>query len=193
VADEGADEGADGSVAILVVCTANQCRSPLTAIALQARAMGAGLPVTVESAGITAVSGTPATRETVDAARRLGFDLSDHASTPLDARAIADADLIIGLERRHVQEVVVQAPGSFPKTYTLKELVRRGQAVGGRAEGQPIAAWLDQVHAGRRPTDLLGVSPDDDVADPTGSNSVDHLTTAEELDELSEIVLDLLF
>jgi protein-tyrosine-phosphatase len=184
---------ADEGVAILVVCTANQCRSPLTAIALRNRGLDSRLPITVASAGIAAVSGTPATNQTVEAARRLGFDLTSHASAPLDARAIAEADLVIGLERRHVQEVVVRSPGAFPKTFTLKELARRGREIGARPEGQAIGAWLAQLHAGRRPTDLLGVSLDDDVADPTGSNSVDHLTTAEELDELSEIVLDLLF
>jgi protein-tyrosine-phosphatase len=187
-----ADEGGEG-VVILVVCTANQCRSPLTAVALQARAAAAGHPVRVESAGVAAVPGVAATSQTVDAALRLGYDLSGHTSTPLDPDAIAEADLVIGLERRHVQEVVVRSPGAFPKTYTLKELVRRGRAVGARDAGQPVAEWLAEVHTGRRPTDLLGVSPDDDVADPTGSNSVDHLTTAEELDELSEVVLDLLF
>jgi hypothetical protein len=40
---------------------------------------------------------------------------------------------------------------------------------------------------------MLGTSPDDDVADPTVSRSVDHLTMAEELDRLADQVLGLLF
>jgi len=147
----------------------------------------------VESAGISAQFGTPATRETIDAARRLGLDLSAHASAPLDVDAIVAADLVIGLERRHVQEVVLAVPGVFPKVFTLKELARRGSAIGPRREGQSIGEWLAEAHAGRRPLDLLGMSVDDDVLDPTGSRAVDHLTTAEEIDGYSEIVLDLLF
>jgi hypothetical protein len=89
--------------------------------------------------------------------------------------------------------VVLCAPGTFPKVYTLRELARRGAAVGSRSDDQTVADWLTQVHAGRRPTDLLGMSADDDIADPTGSNAVDHRTTAEEIDALTGVVLDLLF
>jgi protein-tyrosine phosphatase len=180
-------------VEILVVCTANQCRSPLAAVALQRRADEAGLPVHVASAGISARHGSVATPDTVSAARKLGLDLTSHTSTPLDVEAIMAADLVIGLERRHLQEIVLKVPPSFTKAFTLKELARRGEAIGTRAPDQPVADWLARAHAGRRPMDLLGVSPDDDIADPTGSNSVDHRTTAEEIDDLSGVVLDLLF
>jgi protein-tyrosine-phosphatase len=184
---------AGDEIVILVVCTANQCRSPLTASALQRHAEEAGLPVRVESAGIAAMPGWPATPPTLDAGRKLGFDLSTHSSTPLDPDSIRAADLVIGLERRHVQEIVLGDPDAFRKAYTLKELVRRGSAVGGRGPEQSVREWLATLHAGRRPMDLLGVSVDDDITDPTGSNAVDHRTTAEELDALSAQVVELLF
>jgi protein-tyrosine phosphatase len=180
-------------VDILVVCTANQCRSPLAAIMLRAHAAARTLPVDVSSAGIQAVPGMPATPPTVDAARRLGHDLGAHASTPVAADAIRSADLVLGLERRHVQEVVLLDPSSFTKTFTLKELVRRGGEVGARSPDEPPADWLARVHHGRRPMDLLGVSADDDISDPTGSSAVDHHTTAEEIDQLATEVLDLLY
>jgi protein-tyrosine-phosphatase len=184
---------AGDEIVILVVCTANQCRSPLTAGALRRHAEEAGLPVRVESAGITALPGWPATPPTVEAGRKLGIDLTAHSSTPLDPRAIRAADMVIGLERRHVQEIVLGDPGAFSKAFTLKELTRRGSAVGGRGAEQSVGEWLATLHAGRRPLDLLGVSSDDDIADPTGSNAVDHRTTAEELDTLSAQVMELLF
>jgi protein-tyrosine phosphatase len=189
----GGDEGDGEHIAILVVCTANQCRSPLAAVALQERADAAGLPIRVRSAGVSAVPGIPATPPTVDAARKLGLDLSEHASVPLDPDDIRAADLVIGLERRHVQEIVLRDSHAFVKTFTFKELARRGVALGPRAPGEPLDAWLARVHAGRRAIDLVGASADDDVADPTGSNAVDHRSTAEELDRLSETVLALLF
>ena len=95
---------------ILVVCTANQCRSPLGEVTLLARATERALPVTVSSAGIQAVPGMPATPPTVDAARRLGLDLARHQSTPLALDDVRRADLVLGLERRHVQEIVLLDP-----------------------------------------------------------------------------------
>ena len=80
------------------------------------------------------------------------------------------------------------------KAYTLKELVRRGGD-----DRSPLARRADRrigwrgSHQGRRPIDLLGVSPDDDVTDPTGSRAVDHRTTAEEIDRLTTEALALLF
>ncbi len=146
----------------------------------------------MESAGIAAQFGTPATPPTVDAARRLGLDLTAHESAPLDVESIVAADLVIGLERRHVQEVVLAVPAAFAKIFTLKELARAGapSVRGRKATGQRVVGGGAR---GRRPTDLLGMSVDDDVPDPTGSKAIDHRTTAEEIDELASEVLDLLF
>jgi protein-tyrosine phosphatase len=184
---------ADDTVHILVVCTANQCRSPLAAGVLARRAHVDSLPVAVASAGVAAVEGLTATPPTVAAARALGIDLSAHSSMALEHSMVRWADLVIGLERRHVQEIVVHDPDSFSRTFTLKELVRRGEAVGLRAADQPVDEWLAAVHQGRKARDLLGVSVDDDVTDPTGSAAVDHHTTAAEIDELAAAVLNLLF
>jgi protein-tyrosine phosphatase len=178
---------------ILMVCTANQCRSPLGEVALLARAHERAIPITVASAGIQAMPGMPATPPTVDAARRLGWDLATHRSTPLAVDDVRRSDLVLGLERRHVQEIVLLDPGTFAKAYTLKELVRRGNEIGPRPPDEPIAAWLARVHQGRRPIDLIGASLDDDITDPTGSRAVDHRTTAEEIDRLTTATLALLF
>jgi protein-tyrosine phosphatase len=183
----------DDTVNILVVCTANQCRSPLAAGVLARRAHVGSLPVAVASAGVAAMPGLTATPPTVDAARSLGIDLSGHSSMALEHSMVSWADLVIGLERRHVQEIVVHDPEAFARTFTLKELVRRGEQVGARAAGQPVREWLWDVHQGRKARDLLGISVDDDVIDPTGSAAVDHHTTAAEIDELAAAVLDLLF
>ena len=178
---------------ILVVCSANQCRSPLAEASLLAEAGARGLPVSVRSAGTQAMPGVPATGPTVDAARKLGRDLTGHRSAVVAASSVAAADVVVGLERRHVQELVVLQPGTFSRTFTLKELGRRGRDVGPRPADEPVPVWLARVHTGRRPTDMLGASPDDDVADPTGSRAADHLTTAEDIDQMAVELLELLF
>jgi protein-tyrosine phosphatase len=177
---------------ILVVCTANQCRSPLSAAILTARLVEDGAPVDVTSAG-TDAGNAPATRGTVDAARRLGIDLTAHTSMPLDASLVRDADLIVTMERRHVQEVALAEPTGFSKAFTLKELVRRGTAAGPRRADESIASWIVRVGAGRRPADLLGRSPVDDVADPTVDRMVDHDTLAAELSDLADRLVALVW
>jgi protein-tyrosine phosphatase len=168
---------------ILVVCTANQCRSPLAAAMLRARLFSRAVDEAVESAGLGA-SGYPATAPTIEAATRAGYDLSGHRSTRIGAGQIARADLVLGMERRHVREAVALAPGAWPRAFTLRELVRRGDAIGPRAPDEGLASWLGRVHADRRPADMLGTSRDDDVADPTGDPLADYDSTARVLDEL---------
>ena len=177
---------------VLVVCSANQCRSPFGAAALQGAFARRGLEVAVASSGTHAYVGSPATKSTIDAARRMGIDLTHHRSTPLDPAIVEQADLVIGMERAHVREVVSQHARAWPRTFTLKELVRRGEAVGPRGAGESLDAWLARVAAGRRPLDLLGASRDDDVDDPTGSLTTDHASMTADVAFLTDRVASLL-
>lgn len=169
---------------VAVVCTANQCRSPLEAAILRRELEHAAADVTVVSFG-TEATGGPATPGTVTAARRLGLDLAAHTSTTLDRDAIAGASLVLTMERRHVQDVTIAVPQAFPRTFTLKELVRRGTDIGPRLEGETLAGWVTRAGSGRRPADVLGRSTSDDVADPTVDQLVDHDALAAELSELT--------
>jgi protein-tyrosine phosphatase len=171
----------------LIVCTANQCRSPLAA-ALLRRALE-GTDVVVLDAG-TGEGGCPVTEGTLAAGARLDLDLADHVSTTVDAELIAHADLVVTMERAHVREIVLEHPDAWSKTFTLKELVRRSTERDLRRDGQPLSEWLAELHEGRNRADLLGASPIDDVADPTGDRRVDHNSTAEELDELVDAAVE---
>ena len=175
---------------ILVVCTANQCRSPLVAASLRAHLAGRDPELTVGSAGLGA-SGYPATSPTVNAARAFGLDLSQHRSRQLDAALTANAELIVGMERQHVREAVVLDQRVWSRAFTLKELVRRASAVGPRASDESLDQWLHRVGEGRRPADLLGQSRDDDVADPTTDPLADYATMAREVDTLVRDLVDL--
>ena len=109
--------------------------------------------------------------------RRAGLDVSHHRSSVLSAEAVVRADLVIALERYHLRESVVLDPTSFVRTFTLKELVRRGEEVGPRGKDEPLDAWLRRLAHGREIADLLGADDDDDVADPFG-RSIDEYETA---------------
>ncbi|MFI5054036.1 MAG: hypothetical protein ACHQDE_06710 [Acidimicrobiia bacterium] len=182
-----------GTDRVLVVCSANQCRSALAGVLLVEQLRRLELDVVVDSAGMHAVAGLPATPPTVAAAAALGVDLSAHRSRPAPPSLIAAADLVLTMERAHVREVVVTDPQAFSRTFTLKELVRRGTEVGPREAGEPVPTWLGRVHEGRRAIDLLGGSDDDDIGDPTGSRLLDHRSTAREIDELLAQVIDLVW
>lgn len=152
----------------------------MAASLLRARVPGG---VTVSSAGLLP-GGAPATRD----ARRVVDGLDDHVSRQVSPSLVDGAALVIGMERRHVREVVVSSsPSVFGRTFTLRELVRRASSVGARrggAGGETFDAWLARVGAGRRVGDLVGDDPADDVADPIGQPLAVYRATAAELSDL---------
>lgn len=122
--------------------------------------------------------------EVAEVADRLGVDLTAHRSRQLDPDEVATAALVVGLAREHVREVSLAVTGAFPRTFTLRELVRRAGAVGGRRGDEPLGEWVERLGDGRRPSDLLGSSPDDDVADPYGGPPRAYAEMAATLDAL---------
>ncbi|MGO9857661.1 MAG: hypothetical protein ACLPYY_21800, partial [Acidimicrobiales bacterium] len=158
---------------VLFVCTGNLCRSPSAALFLRQQLGDAGSEVTVHSAGTMEVDAGPP-RALLLEGRTLGIDLADHVPRTVDSDMIRAADLVVGLTREHLRETVVAVPPSFPKTFTLREIVRRGLDTGPRGASEDLAAWIDRLHDGRLVADLMGESPDDDVMDPMGGTPEDY-------------------
>jgi protein-tyrosine phosphatase len=168
---------------VLLVCTANQCRSPLAGALLAAALATRGVTAEIETAGL-ASAGYPATEPTVTVAARLALDLSGHRSRLLTPTAIESADLVLGMERFHVREVVVTVPAAWPRVFTLKEFVRRAGAVGRRRADERVSTWIELVHDQRHRLELLGESSVDDLSDPTGGTLAEHEDTVRELGDL---------
>ena len=170
-------------IGILVVCTANRCRSVM-AEALLARGLAAsGAAGSVRSAGLLR-EGDPPPPEVISAMAGYGLDVADHRSSVLHPEALADVGLVLGMAREHVRHVVVADPAAWPRAFTLKELVRRGQQIGPGRPGESLACWLARVHADRNRRALLGDSSNDDVADPIGGPQEAYADTAFRLDHL---------
>ncbi len=173
---------------VLVVCTGNLCRSPLAAAALGARLCESGVPARVGSAGlVTEDQSSP--RELLVVASARGLDLEAHRSRLLEAAEAASSDLVIGMAREHVRAVVLACPEAWPKTFTLKELVRRGKALGKRRPGQSLGEWLVEVGAGREYAELLGANEIDDVGDPLGRSLGTFEAAAREICELVDALV----
>ena len=159
---------------------------------LRHRLEGRSVDVDVGSAGLRLV-GEPASANGVDVLRERGLDLSAHRSRIVDRQLLEGTDLALAMAREHLREAVLARPDIWPRAFTLKELVRRGGAIGPRAPGESIDAWLARVHSGRNRAELLGSSRDDDVDDPIGLDRSAYMKTADELSALVDRLVDLMW
>jgi protein-tyrosine phosphatase len=168
---------------VLVLCSANQCRSPMAAALLVLRLGALGTPAAVRSAGLLQ-EGEPPSPGAISMMASYGLDISGHRSNRVTEADLTWADLVLGMSREHVRHAVVTVPDAWPRSFTLKELVRRGEEVGPAKSREPLTDWLARVHEGRERVALLGDSPVDDVADPMGGPSEAYGDTAALLDQL---------
>jgi tRNA threonylcarbamoyl adenosine modification protein (Sua5/YciO/YrdC/YwlC family) len=103
----------------LFVCTGNTCRSPM-AEALFRRLLSEHLKChdeelmdrgyNVLSAGLSAGSGSPASREAVNLLAEEGIDLRNHESQPLTERLLLHADHVLTMTRGHRQSILNEYP-----------------------------------------------------------------------------------
>ncbi|MBI5710175.1 MAG: hypothetical protein HZC42_07725 [Candidatus Eisenbacteria bacterium] len=111
---------------VLFVCTGNTCRSPLAVAALAHELGPDASRVEVGSAGTAAMDGQPATAASARVAARDGLSLDGHRSRRLTAAMVSDADLILVMEREHLQAVT--ALGADPRrTHVLCEWPEPGE------------------------------------------------------------------
>ena len=175
---------------ILLLCTANVCRSVMAQAMLAARLAARGVAVPVASAGLLG-EGRPPPPEVVSVMAARGIDVAGHRSRVVTADDLAVAGLILGLTREHVRHAAVLLPAAWPRTFTLRELLRRGEQTGARGPGEPLGHWLTRAADGRRRADLLGSHPADDVADPAGGPLHEYQATADTLDQLIRDLVEL--
>jgi protein-tyrosine-phosphatase len=126
----------------------------------------------------------------VDVLREWGVDLAGHRSRLTTAEAVERADVVLTMEHYQVAEVALVAPDAWGRTFTLREVVRRGQRVGRRAPNEDLADWFGRLSAGRTRMELVGAWHLD-VADPAGQGSLAIERTADEVQGLVDRLADL--
>ncbi len=151
-----------------------------------------GVPAAISSAGFV-TQDRPASPPAVELLAGRGMDLQGHRSRRITADHLVEPDLVLCMERMHVREIAVLDRDAFARTFTLPDLARRARAHGPRRDGEGVSDWLARIGAGRRPSDVLGVAPEDEVPDPYGRPTAAYRRTAETLDELLDIVVSHLF
>lgn len=110
------------SIELLFVCTGNTCRSPMAEALVAPLAQAAGIPagcIRAGSAGVSASDGEPASSEAVAVMAELGIDISSHRSRRLTPELIEGADLVLAMERRHLDAVLQMAPGAAGRARSL--------------------------------------------------------------------------
>jgi glycine hydroxymethyltransferase len=111
---------------VLFVCTGNVCRSPMAEALF--RKMIDGLEgISVESAGLSAATGQPASRDAVDAVVSDRGDLSKFRSQPVTEQLLEKATHIFVMTRDHLRMVDLFFP----------EFVHKAQLIRFEEKGEP--------------------------------------------------------
>lgn len=182
---------------IVVVCTANICRSPMAEVLLRTwverHAPRVAGTLTISSAGVRARDGHGAAPHMIEIGDRWGVDLHEHRSRRVDPDLLGGADLVLTMEEDHRDAIARMVPDAAVRTFTLVEAVELAEHVrreGGSdpAGGGDLAALARRLH-GARPRAWVG-SPD--VDDPYGRSAQDYEVTARELADLVERIAPLL-
>lgn len=109
---------------ILLICTANICRSPVAAAILQDRLHKKGVHSwVVRSAGTWAETKRGASRYSIRVMAEQGFDLNNHISHMLEEKDLQEADLVLCMESGHVEALQVEFPTYTQKVFLLSEMI----------------------------------------------------------------------
>ena len=174
------------SFQILTVCTGNVCRSPMAELLL--RAWGdPRADLLVSSAGIQALIGHAIDRGSAAALGQLGIDPTHHRARQFEPWMAADADLILTAERAHRDQVMLDAPSAFRRTFTMKEFARLAPAVRS-ADARTAIAEAAAARASTGPVPL----EDDDMPDPYRRAARHAKTIAQQITEAVQVTLDML-
>ncbi len=103
---------------ILFVCTGNTCRSPMAAALMNKIAIDENLDVRIESAGLFAQEGEPATNEAIVVMKKYDIDLLSHHAQQINTELVEKSDLILTMTTGHK---MLFADTAGEKVYTLCE------------------------------------------------------------------------
>ena len=103
---------------ILFVCTGNTCRSPMAAALMNKIALDEGLDVRIESAGIFAEEGSPASTEAIVTMKKYDIDLLGHHAQQINSELIEKSDIILTMTQG---QKMLFGDVSANKVYTVCE------------------------------------------------------------------------
>jgi protein-tyrosine phosphatase len=165
--------------AILAVCTANICRSPMIEALLRARLDETRFEVA--SAGVRGWDRKPMDATAQQELARLGHSGETFRSHPIAPYLIDSADLILTATRAHRSDVLAMRPQALRRTFTLVELA----ALAGLVEATEPRELVAQAALRR------SLAPaDTDIADPYRRGPEVHRAVADQIAESVRTLAD---
>jgi protein-tyrosine phosphatase len=163
--------------AILAVCTANICRSPMMEVLLRDQLDPERFEIA--SAGVRGWDAAPIDSMVMLELARLGHEVTEFRSRPLQLHHIEQSALILTAAREHRAEVLALSPQALRKTFTLREFA-------GLVPGSEVTTLEDLVAdaARRRSTAPLDI----DVQDPYRREPDVHRRVADQIAEAVDVV-----
>lgn len=108
---------------ILVICSANICRSPVVETLLRRRLGSDGhTQVKISSAGTLGLDGAAAAEHSISLMAERGLDISGHRSRGVDLPMLEAADLVLAMENGHVNLIKGARPSLAPRIRRLAEM-----------------------------------------------------------------------
>jgi len=108
--------------AIIFICTANICRSPLATALFREKVRQSDESWRVESAGTWAYEGERAVENVFQVLESRGLDISDHRSRLATHDLLASFDLILTMEQGHMEALKAEYPDLAGRIYMLSEV-----------------------------------------------------------------------
>lgn len=182
---------------ILVVCTANQCRSPMAEFLFRTALYERGLGWQVSSAGTNALPGLDMHPHARRFLERRDTEIAEWYTTPLDEHGLASADLVLTMTRQQRSLLTHIYPAQRTKVIPilgfarlLPDRSRRDPTLSASADSRPAGAGSATTAV--KPQELVvaaadladtPLSPTDDLADPVGQPYRRFKACADALDQ----------
>ena len=131
-------------IKILIVCTANICRSPIGEVILKNLVSQDGLDeiIRISSGGILGIEGEQASDYSIAVAQENGLNLESHRSQGITPDMMKESDIVLCMTLDHVEKLKLLYPDQLDKIYALKEYLIDGEILSYSIE-DPIGLSLD--------------------------------------------------
>jgi protein-tyrosine-phosphatase len=130
---------------VLIICTANICRSPVAEAVLRYRLEEEGLENwEIGSAGTWAYPGQYAAEFSRKLMAEQGLDISNHASRIVSDELLENSDLGLCMAQGHIEALRAEFPKHREKIFLLSEMSDRNHSVAD-PYGGPLEEYVQMV------------------------------------------------